>query len=89
MVKRAPRDDDPRKGMPSPRIGEFEFKRRFRLQFADPAFDALDTELDTIAEAAWDAYANSRKSPRTRKAGPEFANPAYDLRSIGSMRAKR
>jgi multimeric flavodoxin WrbA len=28
---------------------------------------------------AWDAYEHSRKSPRTRKAGPEFADPDYDL----------
>ena len=26
-----------------------------------------------------DAYAHSRKSPRTRKAGPEFADPDCDL----------
>ena len=31
---------EPRKGMPSPRLAEEEFKRRFRAQFQDPAFDA-------------------------------------------------
>jgi hypothetical protein len=51
----------------------------FDSQFSDPAFDVLDAELDRIANTAWDAYAHSRKSPRTRKAGPEFANPAYGL----------
>src|SRR5437764_3096393 len=70
---------EPRKGTPSPRLDEREFKRRFRLQFQDRNFDALSAELDRIADAAWDAYAHSRKSPRTRKAGPEFADPQYEL----------
>jgi multimeric flavodoxin WrbA len=69
----------PRKGMPSPRLDEPTFKARFRSAFADPAFDALSPELDRIAAAAWDAYDNSRKSPRTRKAGPGYADPDYDL----------
>jgi multimeric flavodoxin WrbA len=70
---------EPRKGMPSPRLDEGEFKRRFRSQFQDQAFETLSSELARIAEAAWDAYANSRKSPHTLKAGPEFADPDYDL----------
>ena len=32
-----------------------------------------------IVGAAWDAYEHSRKAPRTRKAGNEFADPDYDL----------
>ena len=69
----------PRKGMPSPRLDEAEFKRRFRSQFSDPAFDALTAELERIGDAAWRAYADSRKAPRTRKAGSGFADPDYDL----------
>src|SRR5262245_14437483 len=69
----------PRKGMPSPRMGEQEFRRRFLGQFRDPPFDPLAGELDKIASAAWDAYEHSRKAPRTRKAGSEFADPNYDL----------
>jgi multimeric flavodoxin WrbA len=69
----------PRKGMPSPRLDEAEFKRRFRSPFKDQAFDPLQVELDKIAEAAWDAYSASRKSAHTRKAGPGFADPDYDL----------
>ena len=69
----------PRKGMPSPKLDETEFKRRFRTQFQDPAFDALGIELDRLAAAAWDGYSHSRKSPRTRKAGAGFADPDYDL----------
>ena len=59
----------PRKGMPSPRLGEGEFRKRFLDQFQDPAFDPLAAELDKVAAAAWDAYAHSRKAPRTRRAG--------------------
>jgi multimeric flavodoxin WrbA len=69
----------PRRGMPSPRLDEAEFKRRFRASFQDPAFAPLRAELDRLVDAAWDAYAHSRKSPHTRKAGPEFADPDYDL----------
>jgi multimeric flavodoxin WrbA len=69
----------PRKGMPSPKLDESEFRARYLQQFADPAFDAHRAELDAIAGVAWDGYSNSRKSPRTRKAGPEYADPDYDL----------
>ena len=69
----------PRKGMPSPQLSEREFRQRFLDQFQDPAFAALAVELDKIADAAWEAYDNSRKSPRTRKAGSEFADPDYEL----------
>jgi multimeric flavodoxin WrbA len=74
-----PKQTEPRKGMPSPRLSEAEFKRRFLAQYKDPAFDRLSGELERIAAAAWDGYSNSRKSPRTRKAGPEFTDPGYDL----------
>ena len=69
----------PRKGMPSPRLNEDEFRKRFLAQFQDPAYDSLASELNNIAAVAWDAYSHSRKAPRTRKAGAEFADPDYDL----------
>ena len=72
-------DTTPRKGMPSPRLDEAEFRRRFLDRFKDKAFMPLSAELDRIADAAWDAYADSRKSPLTVKAGHEFADPDYDL----------
>ncbi len=56
-----------------------EFTRRFLSQFIDPAFGPLSDDLQRVADAAWDAYYNSRKSPKTRKAGPGFADPDYDL----------
>lgn len=69
----------PRRGMPSPRLSEAEFKRRYRRHFLDPAFGAVEAEIDRIAAIAWDAYSNSRKSPVTRRAGPGFADPDYEL----------
>ena len=59
---------EPRKGMPSPQLGRQEFTRRFRAQFQDPAFEALEDELQRVADVAWDAYSESRKAARTRKA---------------------
>ncbi len=70
---------EPRKGMPDPTLKEAEFKDRFLSQFIDPNFDSLSTELQKIADAAWDAYDHSRKAPRTIKAGPGYADPDYDL----------
>jgi multimeric flavodoxin WrbA len=70
---------EPRKGMPDPTLSEAEFRARYLAQFRDPAFRGLDAELDRIAGVAWDAYSNHRKAPVTRKAGPEFADPDYDL----------
>lgn len=40
---------EPRTGLVSPRLDEAEFKRRFRSQFKDPAFEVLDTEVERTA----------------------------------------
>ncbi|HEY4142422.1 MAG TPA: NAD(P)H-dependent oxidoreductase [Pseudolabrys sp.] len=77
-----------RKGMPSVQLDEQEFKRRFLARFYDPAFEPLQTELDRIADAAWDGYSNSRKAPRTVKAGAGFADPDYDI-SVEWLAAKQ
>lgn len=77
----------PRKGMPSPRLEENEFRTRYLKQFEDPAFEPLQAQLHEIASAAWDAYKNSRKSPYTRKAGENFHDPEYDL-SVDWIAAK-
>lgn len=69
----------PRKGMPSPKLGEEEFKRRYIEQFRDPGYDSLRTQIGEIAAVAWDAYREKRKSPQTVKAGPSFADADYDL----------
>jgi hypothetical protein len=54
---------EPRKGMPSPRLTETEFQRRFLTQFRDPNFDALTTEIQRIAEAAWDVADDPKGKP--------------------------
>jgi hypothetical protein len=79
---------DVRKGMPSVQLDEQEFKRRFLARFYDPAFEPLQTELERIADAAWDGYSHSRKAPRTVKAGPGFADPDYDI-SVEWLAAKQ
>jgi hypothetical protein len=68
-----------RKGMPSVAITKAEFTRRARERFVDPAFEPLQAEIDKIIEAAWNGYHEYRKAPRTRRAGPRYADPDYDL----------
>ncbi len=75
----ATKPPEPRRGSPSPQLDEAEFRKRFLSQYVDPAFEALQPELEKIAAAAWRGYSEYRKSPHTRKAGPEFADPDYDL----------
>jgi multimeric flavodoxin WrbA len=70
-----------RKGQPSVKLNKTEFKKRYLEQFYDPAFSELENELKKITEIAWDAYVNGRKSPLTKKAGPQFKNPNYNLSS--------
>jgi multimeric flavodoxin WrbA len=65
--------------MPSVELERAEFERRFRERHADPFFEKVNAELDAVIDAAWRAYREHRKAPRTRKAGPEFADPDYDL----------
>jgi multimeric flavodoxin WrbA len=60
-------------------IDEHEFRRRFRQRFFDPAFSAADREVERLADIAWEAYRESRKAPRTRRAGEGFADPDYEL----------
>ena len=79
---------DVRKGMPPVKLEEVEFKRRFLARFTDTAFEPLQAELIKIADAAWDGYANSRKAPRTTKAGAGFADPDYDI-SVEWLAARR
>jgi multimeric flavodoxin WrbA len=78
----------PREGMPSPRLDEAEFKRRYREHFFDAAFEALRDEIERITQTAWEAYRDSRKSPVTQKAGEPYADPEYDL-SVDWIRARQ
>jgi multimeric flavodoxin WrbA len=70
---------DVRKGMPPRKLGREAFEQRFKSRFIDPAFAPLQRELQAITDAAWDAYEDSRKAPLTRKVGPGFADPDYDI----------
>jgi hypothetical protein len=70
---------DVRKGMPPRRLERGTFEQRFKSAFVDPMFAPLQRELQAIADAAWDAYDDSRKAPITRKAGAGFADPDYEI----------
>jgi multimeric flavodoxin WrbA len=76
-----------RKGMPSVALSKAEFTRRAHERFFDPAFEPLQAEIAKIIETAWNGYHVYRKSPRTRKAGPRYADPDQDL-SIDWVRAR-
>jgi hypothetical protein len=68
-----------RTGQRPTKLTKEEYLKRWRQQFYDSAFMSKNGDLDAIAEIAWDAYQDERKSPRTRKAGPGFADPEYEL----------
>ena len=60
-------------------LSKTEFEVRFRARFADPKFRPHRAAIEELLEIAWDVYREARKSPDTRKAGDEFADPNYDL----------
>ena len=68
-----------RKGQAPAVLTRSEFHNRFIQSFVDPAFRAEDEAISRVEAVAWDAYQEGRKSPITRKAGPGYADPDYDL----------
>lgn len=70
---------EPRKGMPSPELDRAAFTARYLSRFQDRAFEAERAALERVAGIAWEAYSEGRKSPVTRKAGPGYADPDYEL----------
>jgi multimeric flavodoxin WrbA len=68
-----------RTGQGDVKLSREEFARRLGERFYDPAFDAVRSEIDRIIDVAWTGYDEYRKSPRTRKAGPGFADPEFEL----------
>jgi multimeric flavodoxin WrbA len=70
-----------RKGQGDTHLSREEFARRYREQFYDPLFDQANDAIERLIELAWQSYDQYRKSPRKRKAGPEFANPDFELAS--------
>lgn len=68
-----------RKGQYAGQLDRDTFRARFMGRFRDPAFRAEDAALARLEAIAWDAYAAGRKAPETVKAGPDYADPDYDL----------
>ncbi|MBI2187756.1 MAG: NAD(P)H-dependent oxidoreductase [Acidobacteria bacterium] len=68
-----------RKGQGSVKLTREQFERRLRERFFDPAFQAVDRQIADVVSVAWKAYDEYHKSPRTRNAGPGFANPEVEL----------
>ena len=68
-----------RKGQAPGKLSREAFVQRFREQFYDPRFDDERDAIGRLEEIAWQNYEQSRKAPRTTKAGPGFSDPDYDL----------
>ena len=68
-----------RKGQAPKPLERGEFSLRFRDAFVDPAFRREDAAIGRIEAIAWEAYCDGRKAPLTRKAGPGYFDPDYDL----------
>ncbi len=70
---------EPRKGQAPGQISRAEFSDRYQAAFRDPAFAGEKEAIARIEQIAWLAYKEERKAPVTRKAGPGYADPDYDL----------
>ena len=70
---------DVRKGQGDVKLTREEFERRLRERFYDPEFQAVERQIADVIAVAWKAYDEYHKSPRTRKAGPGFADPEFEL----------
>ena len=68
-----------RTGQGPTKLSRDEFGRRYQVQFDDPSFDAAKGEIERLTSIAWKIYQEGGKTSRTRKAGPEFADPGQDL----------
>jgi len=78
---------DVRKGQAPARLERDEFGRRFREAYYDPMYRDEDQSIARLEEIAWQIYVVGRKAPLTRKAGPGYADPDYDL-SVEWLAAK-
>ncbi|HWK74995.1 MAG TPA: NAD(P)H-dependent oxidoreductase [Povalibacter sp.] len=74
-----PSPPEVRKGQGSWPLPREEFARRFRERFYDPSFADAQSSIESLLETAWKNYCASHKSPHSRKAGQEFADPEYEL----------
>lgn len=76
---RKPKTPKVRKGQLDVTLAKEEFHARFRERYYDPGFDKQLPQVEALAETAWKNYDDSRKSPRKRAAGREFADPSHEL----------
>ena len=76
-----------RRGQAPGQLSRAEFSDRYQSSFRDPAFQSEKEALVRIEEIAWLNYKAERKAPVTRKAGPGYADPDYDL-SVDWLAAK-
>lgn len=67
------------KGQPETKLSKEDFLKVFKRNFYDPHFLPLEKQIAEISEVAWKNYQDSRKAPKTVKAGSEFKDPNYDL----------
>ncbi|MEK7954083.1 flavodoxin family protein [Luteolibacter sp. Y139] len=56
-----------------------EFERRYREQFADPAFAEAKEAVDQVTRIAAEAYEARRKTISSRPAGAGFQDPSHEL----------
>jgi multimeric flavodoxin WrbA len=68
-----------RKGQAPAPLTREQFHDRFVVHFYDPAFHGERAAIARLEEIAWGALSEERKSPVTRLAGPQFADPSYEL----------
>jgi len=69
----------PRTGQAPPPLGRDEFHVQFVRSFSDPSFHQVKEALAQVEQVAWVNYQEGHKEPITEKAGPNFADPGYDL----------
>jgi hypothetical protein len=70
---------DVRTGQGDVKLTREAFERRLRERFYDPGFTNVERQIADVIDVAWTAYDEYHKSPRTRKAGPGFADPEFEL----------
>jgi multimeric flavodoxin WrbA len=68
-----------RKGQFGAMLSREEFRQHFQGAFSHPAFSTVQDALVKVEEVAWDNYIHTNKAGHTEKAGPDFADPNYDL----------
>jgi hypothetical protein len=70
---------DVRKGQAPATHTREEFGKRFRARSSTPPSSRSRRRSGGWKRSPWKAYDEGRKAPVTRKAGPEFEDPDYDL----------